>query len=113
MYAEAGGGGRPWEFAKYLCSLEFAPVQSLHFWEGKYCCSGQHITDSGAKMQLVIIVLDAEGSQDQIPFSRTYYFLFSRPDTETFQSDGLRLTVFDILFITLYVRSNKLTHLEG
>ncbi|MFO0000528.1 MAG: hypothetical protein ACK559_05315, partial [bacterium] len=67
------------EFAKYLCSLEFAPVQSLHFWEGKYCCSGQHITDSGAKMQLVIIVLDAEGSpQDHIPFSRTY-FLFSRP----------------------------------
>jgi hypothetical protein len=112
MYAEAGGG-RPWEFAKYLCSLEFALVQSLHFWEGKYCCSGQHITDSGAKIQLVIIVSDAEGSQDHIPFFRTY-FLFSRPeDTETFKSDGPRHTVFDISYITLYVRSNKLTHREG
>jgi hypothetical protein len=48
-----------------------------------------------------------------LPFSRTY-FLFSRPeDTETFQSDGPRLTVYDISCITLYVRSNKLTHQEG
>jgi hypothetical protein len=113
MYAEAGVGGRPWEFAKYLCSLEFALVQSLHFWEGKYCCSGQHITDSGAKIQLVIIVSDAEGSQEHIPFFRTKFCLAAQRTPKCFKAMAPRLTVFDISYITLFARPNKLTHLEG